>query len=319
MLARKNRRRPHASGRFRRLDLRGAFTLVELLVVIAIIGVLVAILLPAVQAAREAARRMQCSNNLKQFALGSHNYHDIFKILPYSPSVDNRNQANAQRRNWIVALLPFIEEQNLYNQMDMKIQGNKGVNMEVVKKNLPIALCPSDGSAETPQVTELSQAFWTGGADTPAGLTSYAANSGDHYNLTAGTGYPPYYANDTYDLSTLRGPISRCACSAPFSQIRDGTSHTLLYGEIIPRWCAWHAWGLQSWSTTAHPINFKNYLAESMANSPDECITFRSMHPGGALFAICDGSVDFIPDTIDEVVYRALSSRSGGEVVQTPN
>ncbi len=302
-----------------------AFTLVELLVVITIIGILIALLLPAVQAAREAARRMQCSNNLKQFALGSHNYHLDHNMLPYCLASDNRNQNNAQRRNWIVALLPYIEQSGIFDQMDMRIQGNKGVNLEFAKKNLSMALCPSDSEAATPLVTELSMAAYVG-TNTAVGLTSYAANSGDHHNST-GPGYDPYYANDTYSLGLLRGVISRCGCSASFRDITDGTSNTLLYGEIIPSWCPWNAWALQSWATTCRPINYQNYRGAEMGGTqpnltgadPDACIAFRSLHPGGANFTLCDGSVTFLGETIDETLFRAISSRAGGEIANVPN
>jgi len=295
-----------------------AFTLVELLVVIAIIGILVALLLPAVQAAREAARRTQCSNNLKQLALASHGYHDNFEILPYSPSANNINQSLAQRRSWVVALLPHIEQQNIFDALDMTLQGNKGANVPLIQQNLQAVLCPSDGGAATPLVTELSQNKWTGAGDIPVALISYAANSGDHRNAT-GVGHPPSWANDTYDGNSLRGVIGRFAWSASFAHIRDGTSNTFLYGEIVPSWCQWHAWGLQSWSTTAHPLNHQN-IAMSQSNGwqADPCITFRSLHPGGATFAYCDGSVSFLADGIDGVAYRAQASRKGGEAVAIP-
>ena len=296
---------------------KDGFTLVELLVVIAIIGVLIALLLPAVQAAREAARRATCSNNLKQLALGSINYHDTFKILPFSPSANNLNQALAQRRSWVVSILPFIEQSAIYEQMDFSIQGNKGINLELIKLNLPAVLCPSDDEASIPDVTELSQAFWTATGDQKTGLISYAANSGDHINRTGlGAPIPPYWnwANDAYDAGSTRGVISRFAYSASFREITDGTTNTFIYGEIVPSWCHWHAWGLQSWSTTAHPINAFNRLVEDSDGwLADECITFRSLHPGGAYFSYCDGSVSFIIDSIESATYRALASRAGGE------
>jgi len=313
------------------------FTLIELLVVITIIGILIALLLPAVQAAREAARRNSCANNLKQLALGAQSYLSTYECLPYCTGSDNReaNQADrVWRRNWIVSMLPFIEQQNIFDKMDMSIPGNRGVNLALVKKNLPIVLCPSDSDALKPRVTEISQSggwcpscsgnstvvfndqtvYTVQGA--AVALTSYAANSGDHYNLPgASVGYPPYYANDTYDMSTLRGVISRCGASAVAAHIRDGMSNTFLFGEIIPSWCFWQSWGLQSWATTANPINFQNYRGERMAGDANACIGFRSLHAGGATFARCDGSIAFFSEYMDGTIYRAMASRSGGEVI----
>jgi prepilin-type N-terminal cleavage/methylation domain-containing protein len=315
------------------------FTLVELLVVIVIIGVLIGLLLPAVQSARESARRVQCANNLKQLTLASLSFHDVRSRLPYSTGSDNRNgsqvyQDKVGRRNWIVLLLPHVEYQGMFKQMDMSIPGNRGVNLALVQKNLSVAVCPSDSKALKPRVTEISQTSpWCSacGGDSDVvydddaamtvhgsrvALTSYAANSGDHFNQQGiSLGYSPYYANDTYDLSSLRGVISRCGASAEAKDVHDGMAHTFLFGEIVPGWCFWQSWGLQSWATTANPINFQNYRGDRMAGDANACIGFRSLHPGGASFGYCDGSIHFVPETIDGTVYRAMASRSGGELV----
>jgi prepilin-type N-terminal cleavage/methylation domain-containing protein/prepilin-type processing-associated H-X9-DG protein len=319
-----------------------AFTLVELLVVMAIIGVLVALLLPSVQGAREAARRVQCANNLKQLALGAHAYHQANDHFPCGTGSDNRNVSQAYqdqvpRRNWIVYLLPFVEQKGIYDHMDFNVPGNRGVNLPLVQKNLAIALCPSDTGALRPLVTEVSQTgLWCstcGGVTqiiycgpTPytvqgsaVALSSYAANSGDHYNqLGISQGYPPYYANDTYDLTTLRGVSSRCGASAGAADIKDGMSTTFLFGEIVPGWCFWQSWGLQSWATTANPINFQNYRGASMSYDANASIGFRSLHAGGATFAYCDGGVRFLSECVDGAVYRGMASRSGGEVFAEP-
>src|SRR5947209_10191645 len=125
------------------------FTLVELLVVIAIIGVLVALLLPAVQAAREAARRMSCSSNLRQLGLAMHSYHDTHKILPYTTaawgpsgvtnSVDNRGWS------WNSFILPYIEQQAMYSQINFGDFVPVGNNRLLIRNPIPIAVCPSDG------------------------------------------------------------------------------------------------------------------------------------------------------------------------------
>lgn len=312
---------------------RRGFTLVELLVVIAIIGILVGLLLPAVQSAREAARRTSCKNQLRQWGLAALNYHDTFGTLPLSPSANNNgdqhNVADVERRSWMVTSLQFVEGTNLYDQFDLSLQGNKGTNLVLITENFPLAICPSDPDAVVPLITELSLSTWTQAGDQKVGLTSYAANSGDHQNLTGSRGQgatvPPYmqWANNAYDGKSTRGVISRFGWSASIREVTDGTSNTYLYGEIIPSVCQWHAWGLQSWSTTAHPLNAftQELLTNPTINKdnpatwlPDECITFRSLHPGGAHFAMCDGSIRFEDENISGVVYRANASRAGDEI-----
>ena len=300
------------------------FTLVELLVVIAIIGILIGMLLPAVQQVREAARRSSCLNNLKQLALGSLNHNDTLGSFPLSPSAGPDGKA----RSWMVNLLPFVEQNALHDSMDFTTNGNRGTNLQIIQQNLPTVLCPSDGQAETPLVTELSRDKFTNEGDLEVGLISYAGNSGDHLNNT-GTGFistPSFpFANRADSASKLRGVIGRYGYSASLKEVQDGTSNTFLYGEVVPSWARWHAWGLQSWSTTAHPLNaFNELVRESPFDTgtgaqnnalADEAITFRSLHAGGVNFARCDGSVSFVSDSIDGMIYRGLASRAGDEVV----
>ena len=297
------------------MRVRRGFTLVELLVVITIIGILIALLLPAVQAAREAARRMQCSNNLKQIGLGMHNYHQVYNVLPLSASYRlGYPNDTGTRRSWTVGLLPYMEQGAIFEQMDMTVRGIEEPNLSLIQKNLAVVLCPSDPGAGTPRTRTDAASSLT------LALTCYAGSVGDHHNdKDEGNGYPPRYGNGSTDASNTRGVISRYGYSASFAEIRDGTSNTFCVGEVIPEWCVWQDWGHQSFATTAYPINHRNreFAAGTLsAWDHNNCIGFRSFHPGGAHFLLCDGSVQYLAETIDYLTYRAMASRAGGETLQ---
>lgn len=304
------------------------FTLVELLVVIAIIGILVALMLPAVQAAREAARRMECSNNLKQWGLAMHSYHTAHGQVAFCDGAQNGNPERLNR-NWIVGLLPMVEQQSIYDKMDMSVDGLTEPNRSLLMHNLAIALCPSDGNSRRP-AKRFDEPAWSAGWK--LGLTNYAINIGDHVNGTGSVGAPnpPYfqYGRDCQTASQVRGIASRYGWSCTFDEVRDGLSNTILVGEIIPTWSWWHSWGVQSFSTTAWPINHRNadFLGGDMdsiidqpVNINNDSIVFRSLHPGGAMFVFGDGSVHFLSESMDHTTYQGLSSRAGGEVVSLGN
>lgn len=291
------------------------FTLVELLVVIAIIGVLVALLLPAVQQAREAARRSQCSNNLKQLGLAMHNYHDTFNKLP------GGNYACCFG-TWQVAILPFIEQGNVAELYvhDEKFVNNRyshAVNLPVTETRFSSLTCPSDME------------------NTPIGnITShnYAANYGN-------TGY-----GQQADLNGVifRGaPFSTVGPNTPnkffgLKDVLDGTSNTLLAAEVLQgqgrdlRGFTW--WGDAAGATTYLPPNATQpdviYSATYCRNMPEinlpctvssagnpNMFGSRSRHPGGVQVALCDASVRFIPETIDIFTWRGLSTTQGREVL----
>lgn len=300
-----------------------AFTLVELLVVIAIIGILVALLLPAVQAAREAGRRSSCSNNLKQLGLAIHNYHDTLKSFPVGNSTGGASGPD-MNRSWIVGALPYFEQSTIYNAMNLALDGLENTtagptgktNLQLIQQPLPTVLCPSD--ADSTQVINRADSA----ASIPLALTNYAGVVGDHRN-GSGTGFDfgggqfYDYGNGADTAGRCRGSFSRAGYSTKLSAITDGTSNTIIVGEVIPVWCLWQDWGHQNFATTAFPINHRNSEFQSGALGAGDAnngITFRSRHPGGAQFVLGDASARFIAQTIDFTVYRALASRAGGEV-----
>jgi prepilin-type N-terminal cleavage/methylation domain-containing protein/prepilin-type processing-associated H-X9-DG protein len=276
---------------------RRGFTLVELLVVIAIIGILIALLLPAVQAARESARRSQCANNLKQIALGMHTFHDTYGAFPPGEVTSNTTGApKSAARNWIwsAVILPQIEQPALYDQLQVKL--------------------PSPPAQQKPPTQDAPAAT---GSDprTPLVLTPVAtymcpSDPGPVLNPRLGK-----YAKNCY-------PVSKIVCfldtRTKFNDILDGTSNTLLVGERAnpengrPFWHIGAIWpcmsstnnsyafepGFMNVSLPANVISSSGTCCNS-ANDPNDIrSSTSSLHPGGAQFAFCDGSVRFLLQTI---------------------
>ncbi|MDY0170113.1 MAG: DUF1559 domain-containing protein [Thermoguttaceae bacterium] len=252
------------------------FTLVELLVVIAIIGILIALLLPAVQAAREAARRMQCTNNLKQIGLAMHTYHDSLRIFPPGCVLSSRGHT------WYTFVLPFMEQRALYDALAPRgqtIPASASAGESPLKTQLSMFRCPSD--------------------------------SGDAVNKWYGN-YPTanYVASRT--MFNAPGNSMKWPLCIRIAQITDGLSNTLLVSErgLFDRSTA----GIWSgWITTAGSFNFSSTRPINTPYQPlDQPVnvspggdpwysrfTVTSRHPGGANFAFCDGSVHFISENIE--------------------
>ena len=339
---------------------RRGFTLVELLVVIAIIGILVALLLPAVQAAREAARRMSCVNGLKNISLACLNSHDVNGHFPVSMGLDpgtDGGEGAGPAAGWVVQVLPQLEEQPLYDQFKTggAFEGvwqigrgrsptpgfglgsrKNGVSVpELMATQLPILQCPSDAGV---QQTSNLQYGWT---KVPVALSSYKGVVGDtvvgETNGTTFTNSASLYPSGNYnkpapDFSTqhdchrdtrCRGIFFRQSWRKPvkIAKITDGTSKTFMIGEDVPAY-NYHSAVFYSdgdWCSCNTPLN--NLLAlppESV--SPEfwwEQRGFRSLHPGGANFARADGSVAFVTESVDNVLYRTSCTRDGGEVLGT--
>ena len=317
------------------------FTLIELLVVIAIIAILIGLLMPAVQKVREAASRIQCSNNLKQLALACHTYHDVQKTLPRDgfnvmPSTSHGTGstpgtgccgAGAPHWSWIARSLPFFEQNPLAVQggvPDGKMNANAG-SLAAIAAILPILTCPSDTS---PRVRNNSADL--GGV--LVGLTSYKGVAGanwgaDFYptDINFSTHYRNIGTNGSYnglekgDGIFWRGDIRFGKMT--LLKILDGTSNTFMIGEDVPELIAWNAWAYANGATAtcAIPPNVGVSIPPlGTANWGDwpNRYSFRSYHTGGLNFALADGSVRFVSETIPLQLYRAMATISGGEAME---
>ncbi|HOM18046.1 MAG TPA: DUF1559 domain-containing protein [Thermoguttaceae bacterium] len=290
------------------------FTLVELLVVITIIGILIALLLPAVQSAREAARRMQCTNHLKQIALAFHNYHAAYGVLPDAgkdkPGTTDCNGCcdSPYRGDWnfFYQIFPFIEQENLYNQTD---------NNTIYKTPISIYYCPSRRRAARYP------------SDTGTARSDYAGCAGESY-------------------SKANGPVVTRVCNPPvgFAEIRDGTSNTILLGEKFQKIFSF-GWsggdnepyvncGAFASSGDTDATRIAQYPPLADTTHPTECgeneqnpsdtskvcwvTRFGSSHPGGVNVALADGSVRPISFSIDLQTFRWLCVRNDGNAVTLP-
>ncbi len=313
------------------MNRRKAFTLVELLVVIAIIGILIALLLPAVQAAREAARRSQCTNNLKQLGLATQNFHDTYKRFPVAsremnfknPTLSTSSAANWDtnriRWSWICAVLPFMEQQPLYDTFVSNYLGstNPWTANDLTRTKIQTILCPSDGQASAVPATDVQ-------------FTSYHCNRGD-FRLD-------------YDWYECRGVFGQGEHQfKTMASIKDGTSNTMMISEVktgvngskrvtealgtgwgftsgeSPRACydmvsngeftgsVQSAGWLMGWRwgdsvsvyTQWHPVIPPNGPTCGNTGESYALVTASSYHPGGVNVVFVDGSVHFISETID--------------------
>ncbi|ADB17405.1 protein of unknown function DUF1559 [Pirellula staleyi DSM 6068] len=306
---------------------RLGFTLVELLVVIAIIGVLVALLLPAVQAAREAARRTQCQNNFKQIALGMHNHHDVHLALPAG-----MGPSGCCWGTWQVLILPYVEQTNVFDKY-VNWGGNDSTNGGT----------RYSGAPNTTNVTNIRFKAFTCPSDQPnspiGSITNhnYAVNFGNtsgaqHATLNSVTfQQAPFAVSKNLTDNKFKG--------YNLAHILDGTSNTLMVGEVLQgqgsdlRGFTW--WGDACQFTTylapnsplpdriytagyCNNLPLRNLPCAVSSSSDPSMFASRSRHPGGVQVALCDGSSRFISQTVDMNVWRAISTAQGSEAVAVP-
>jgi prepilin-type N-terminal cleavage/methylation domain-containing protein len=306
--------------------LRRGFTLIELLVVIAIIGILIALLLPAVQSARAAARRLECSNNLKNISLALHNYHTASNRLPFACAY------NEVGGTWVAMVLPYIEQQNHYNLFDFKLRLNHAKNKTAVTTPVKLFACPADPAGLKPVMKQRCQtcpdcpeeqmALWYPASMGPTQPDSCAFCAGGHGTFCCqGSNYGSQNAS-------FVGMFGRFAKSVRFSEVRDGLSNTFMIGESLPTEC-FHNQAFGSnfpIAGTQIPLGIRAKPSEMPQPGMDQTTLhstnphwklcgFKSMHGGGAFFAMADGSVHFVNDSIDYKLYNELGTRSGYEPV----
>jgi prepilin-type N-terminal cleavage/methylation domain-containing protein len=273
---------------------RAGFTLIELLVVLAIITILVSLLLPAVQNAREAARRTQCRSNLHNIGLALLNYSTNYQCLPpgwLTSKVGNWTVPGYS--SWLMAILPEIEQHSMYNSTNMSLPAWHPANLTVVSQRVELYLCPSD-------ILNFGQyRFNWFSFDVALSYSNYVGSLGTDFIL------------DYYDYGSGLQPdgVLYRQSNTKMQQIVDGASTTLLAGERInedplcrPMW----GFGFTSVVTAdaSHGITWGEHIA---------LWGFSSAHPAGAHFVMCDGSAGLISREVDQNLFLSLSTRDGKE------
>jgi prepilin-type N-terminal cleavage/methylation domain-containing protein/prepilin-type processing-associated H-X9-DG protein len=308
---------------------RSGFTLVELLVVIAIIGILIALLLPAVQAAREAARRTQCSNNLKQVGLALHNFESAYKCVPpgglsgttVTPSHELLlGGRTGVLHGWTIFLLPYMEQKTVADIYHKTRDWRHSDNKQARETPLSALLCPS-----TPDSSRVDTQMIGGYGPVTAAVTDYGVDNA----INAALG--PLGLIDDASAASRYG-VMRCNELQRFSDITDGLSNTMCIVEDAGRPNRYVAQGKQvdglpisgaGWANRDNEYITHGFTADGLT-SPGPCPIncsndneIYSFHPGGAQTLFLDGSAHFLPEQTSIRIVGQFLTRAGGEVAQT--
>lgn len=274
----------HVASECRTAHRGGGFTLVELLVVIAIVGVLTALLLPALQAAREASRRSQCQNHLRQIGLATLSYEQQQGTLPIG-CIDKRRPGinpDGRQLSWLATMLPQLEQKPLWETLDFTAAYDSPQNLTAAQTAIPVLLCPS-----TVRRAPYREDSWCGTSDGSRGLA--AADYGGNYGAAL--------------LSPSANGVLLYEIPVALSEITDGTSHTILAAEDTGR----------NWQMDGEWINGENIFDQLGPINSQQHNEIWSDHPGGALAVYCDGSVHFLFEQADTTALGAACTRSGTE------
>jgi prepilin-type N-terminal cleavage/methylation domain-containing protein/prepilin-type processing-associated H-X9-DG protein len=298
---------------------RRGFTLIELLVVIAIIAILIGLLLPAVQKVRAAAARAKCSNNLKQLAIAVHSYHDSYNRIPqnaitidYSWGPDSGLPGNVTW-TWIARILPYIEQGPLATTYNIPA-GTLGAAQAGLASVIPTLQCPAANEL-SPTATD-----WPNIGGVVMSITNYRGVSGCNWAWSNNSAYnynDPTFGNNGLDNGNGMFYRSDGNRILTITGITDGTSNTMMVGEDLHSYdqhCGGWAYPNYVAATCAIPLNFKDPYSASYGDWPNR-YSFHSNHDNGANFALADGSVRFVTNSISLPTYWAASTIRGGEVL----
>jgi len=318
---------------------RTGFTLIELLVVIAIIGILVGLILPAVQATREAARRLACANNLSQIGKALHSHHGAKGSFPAgnytktagtcpgnrTPGVDRPSE---DRANWMIAILPYVEQEHLHNTYSFSKCNEAPENQQVREAYVDTYVCPSDVACKQLTVPALgpAAAYALNVAYMPGSYRAVSGRSDGFSFLDSGdsTDYPRKWRGAIHTVGILGFGTER------IKNIKDGTSHTLMVGESTTRTNRSYR-TLWAYSFAFYSLSSATPQSRTLLGDYDQCTSIEgdgfsfpcrrgwgSQHGNGLHFLLCDSSVRYLSTSIDVELFAKLATIDGGEVAQLP-